>query len=97
MAGVKGLSEGGGEALLRRLRRLTNRAGAVDPADRAQLLALLDDIERVRHGLLRECTRLDEEMKRATVRVTAISAYARGAISTRGSHRGGRQQNGSDT
>jgi hypothetical protein len=90
MAGVKGFGEGDGEILLRRLRRLTNRAGAVDAADRAQLLALLDDVERVRRGLLRECARLDDEMKRASVRVTAITAYARGAKSIRSPHRGGR-------
>lgn len=90
MAEANGQREGNGEALLRRLRRLTNRAGAAEANDRAQLLALLDDIDRVRRELLRECARLDEEMKRAAVRVTAISAYARGAKSIRGPHRGGR-------
>jgi hypothetical protein len=90
MSHAKGQGEGVGETLLRKLRRLTVRAGAVQANDRAQMLALLDDVERVRNGLLRECARLDEEMKRAAVRVTAITAYARGARSIRGPYRGGR-------
>jgi len=68
-----------GEGLLRRLRRLTARAGSVGRNDRAQLLALLDDIMTARDGLVRECARLDEQIKRQAVRVTAIAAYARGA------------------
>jgi hypothetical protein len=90
MAEAKQPIEGHGDALLRRLRRLTMRANAAEANDRAQLIALLDDVDRVRRELLRECARLDEEMKRAAVRVTAISAYARGAKSIRGPHRGGR-------
>jgi len=90
MAEANGHRENNGEMLLRRLRRLTTRAGAAEANDRAQLLALLDDVDRVRRELLRECARLDEEMTRAAVRVTAISAYARGAKSIRGPHRGGR-------
>jgi hypothetical protein len=90
MAEAKRPIESNGDALLRRLRRLTTRAGAAEANDRAQLLALLDDVDRVRQELLRECARLDDEMKRAAVRVTAITAYARGARSTRGPHRGGR-------
>jgi hypothetical protein len=67
------------EALLLRLRRLTARAGSVDANDRAQLLVLLDDIQAVRRGLIKECARLDEEMKRTTAGVTAAKAYARSA------------------
>jgi len=81
--------QGNGEALLRRLRRLTSRAGATETNDRAQRLALMDDIDGVRRELLHECARLDEEIKRAGVRVTAITAYARGARSVRGPRRDG--------
>jgi hypothetical protein len=70
---------GEGAALLRRLRRLTVRAESANASDRAQLIALIDDIKAVRRRLKRECTRLDEELQRATVRVTAINAYARSA------------------
>jgi hypothetical protein len=90
MAEAKRKTEGNDDALLRRLRRLTARAGTVEANDRAQLLALLDDIDRVRRELLRECARLDEEIQRAAIRVTAVTAYARGAKSIRGPHRGGR-------
>ncbi len=78
-----------GEALLRRLRRLRARAATATADDRAKLLALLDDVETVRKGLLRECARLDEEMKRAAVRVAAINAYARGARTIHGPLRRG--------
>jgi len=73
-----------GEALLRKIR--ADGAGA---EGRAQLIALMDDIETVRRQLLRECARLDEELKLATVRVTAITAYARVAHSARQPHGGG--------
>jgi hypothetical protein len=66
-----------GEALLRRLRRLKVRADGAGAEGRAQLIALMDDIETVRRRLLRECARLDEELKMAAVRVTAITAYTR--------------------
>ena len=82
-------NHGTGEALLRRLRRLTTRAAAAKANDRAQLLALLDDLDTARRGLLLECARLDEETKRTSVMVTAITAYARGAKSIRGPRRGG--------
>ncbi len=78
-----------GEALLRRLRRLKARASAANATDRAQLIALMDDIETVRRGLLLERMRLDEEIGRAAIRVTAVTAYARGARSVRGPRRGG--------
>jgi len=71
------------DGLLRRLRRLTARAGAVRADDRAQLCALLDDIGTLRDRLMRECARLDQEINRATVRATAITAYGRGAQSVR--------------
>jgi hypothetical protein len=72
-----------GEALLRRLRRLKVRADGAGAEGRAQLIALMDDIETVRRRLLRECARLDEELKLAAVRVTAITAYKRVERSTR--------------
>ncbi|VIO76430.1 hypothetical protein CI1B_64350 [Bradyrhizobium ivorense] len=77
-----------GDVLLRKLRRLTARARAVDAGDRAQLCALLDDIGTLRDRLMRECARLDQEINRATVRATAITAYGRGAQSLRGLRRG---------
>jgi hypothetical protein len=80
---------GEGEALLRRLRRLKIRAAAVGTDDRAQLLALMDDIETVRRKLLRECAQLEEEMKLAAVRVNAFNTYARVARATRSPQRGG--------
>ncbi|MGN1285779.1 MAG: hypothetical protein ACI4XG_04245 [Bradyrhizobium sp.] len=76
------------DALLRKLRRLTARAGAVKAGDRAQLIALLDDIATLRDLLMRECARLDQEFKRASARVTAITAYGRSAQSVRALRRG---------
>ncbi|MGC2778634.1 MAG: hypothetical protein WA418_23680 [Bradyrhizobium sp.] len=68
---------GEGEALLKRMRRLRLRAAAAGKDDRAQLLALMDDIETVRRKLLRECAQLEEEFRVAAVRVTALNTYAR--------------------
>ena len=82
-----GFSEG--EALLRRLRRLKVRADGAGAEGRAQLIALMDDIETVRRLLLRECARLDEELKLAAVRVTAITAYTRVERAARQPQRGG--------
>jgi hypothetical protein len=79
---------GEGEVLLRRLRRLKVRAAAAGTEDRAQLLALMDDIESVRRKLLRECAQLEEELKLAAVRVTAFNTYARVARTTRSPQRG---------
>jgi hypothetical protein len=79
---------GGEDALLRKLRRLTARARAVKATDRAQLTALLDDIGTLRGQLMRECARLDQELNRASVRVTAITAYGRSAQSVRALRRG---------
>jgi hypothetical protein len=76
------------DRLLVRLRRLKARAASVQPNDRAQLTALLDDVETLRGELMRECTRLDQELNRATVRVTAITAYRRSAQSVRALRRG---------
>ncbi|OAF10946.1 MULTISPECIES: hypothetical protein [Bradyrhizobium] len=73
-----------GEALLRRLRRLVARAATVERSDRKQLLALIDDIETTRHGLLRECAAIEGEMKQATTRATAIGAYLRNSQAGRG-------------
>lgn len=66
-----------GEALLRRLQRLVARAATVKDSDRKQLLALLDDIETTRRGLLKQCAEVEGEMTQATVRTTAIGAYLR--------------------
>lgn len=71
------------EAALRRARRLAVRAATVKAGDRAQILALIDDFQTVRNRLLAECVRLDEEMRRASVRITALRAYAHGAIAIR--------------
>jgi hypothetical protein len=71
------------EAALRKARRLNARAAAVKSDDRAQILALIDDIQILRNRLLAECVRLDEEMKRANVRITALRAYAHGAMAIR--------------
>jgi hypothetical protein len=83
MADVTGDGAVGVEHLLLRLRRLTIQAEAADVNDRAMIVALIDDVDTLRRRLLRECARLDEDLRRATVRVTAISAYARGAQSAR--------------
>jgi hypothetical protein len=73
-----------GEALLRRLRRLVARAAAVKGSDRKQLLALLDDFETTRRGLLKECAEVEGEMRQATVRTIAIGAYLRNSQVQRG-------------
>jgi hypothetical protein len=73
-----------GEILLRRLRRLVSRAAAVDRRDRNQLIALLDEFETVRRGLLRECAEIEGEMTQASVRTTAIGAYLRNLQAGRG-------------
>ena len=73
-----------GEALLRRLRRLVTRAATVNGSDRKQILALLDDVETARRGLLRECAEIEGEMRQATVRATAIGAYVRNSQVQRG-------------
>lgn len=73
-----------GEALLRRLRRLVARAAIVKDSDHKQLLALLDDLETTRRGLLKECAEVEGEMRQATVRTTAIGAYLRNSQIQRG-------------
>ncbi|EJN14884.1 hypothetical protein PMI42_01543 [Bradyrhizobium sp. YR681] len=73
-----------GEVLLRRLKRLVARAATAEGSDRRQLLALLDDVETTRRGLLRECAEIEGEMRQATVRATAIGAYLRSSQTGRG-------------
>lgn len=73
-----------GEALLRRLQRLVGRAATVDGRDRKQLLALIDDLGTTRLGLMRECAEVEDEMRQATVRKTAIGAYLRSSQVGRG-------------
>lgn len=75
-----------GEALLRRLKRLVARAATAKGTDRKQLLALLDDVETARRGLLSECAEIEGEMKQATARTTAIGAYLRSSQVGRGKH-----------
>ncbi|MBR0707417.1 MULTISPECIES: hypothetical protein [Bradyrhizobium] len=82
MAGEK--ANAAGEALLRRMQRLLARAATVRGRDRKQLLALLDDVETTRRGLLRECAEIEGEMRQATVRATAIGAYLRSSQVRRG-------------
>jgi hypothetical protein len=89
MASAKRERIGEGEALLRKLRRLKIRAVAAGTEDRAQIIALMDDVETVRRKLLRECAQLEEEMKLAAVRVNAFNTYARVARVTRSPQRGG--------
>lgn len=73
-----------GEALLRRLRRLVARTATVKESDHKQLLALIDDLETTRRGLLKQCAEVEGEMRQATVRTTAIGAYLRNAQVHRG-------------
>ncbi|CCE00046.1 hypothetical protein [Bradyrhizobium sp. STM 3809] len=87
MAELKKERPGEGEALLKKLRRLKLRTAAAGRDDRAQLLALMDDIETVRRKLLRECAQLEEEFRIAAVRVTALNTYARVAQASRGPQR----------
>lgn len=82
MSGEK--ANAAGEALLRRLKRLVARAATAKGGDRKQLLALLDDVETTRRGLLRECAEIEGEMRQATVRTTAIGAYLRNSQAGRG-------------
>ncbi|MBR0935626.1 hypothetical protein [Bradyrhizobium jicamae] len=71
-----------------RLKRLQARASTVRADDRAQLCALLDDIQTLRDLLMRECAQLDEEINRAMFRATAITAYGRGVQAVRAMRRG---------
>lgn len=71
-------------ALLRRLRRLMARAATVKDSDHKQLLALIDDLETTRRGLLKECADVEDEMRQATVRTTAIGVYLRNSQTHRG-------------
>ncbi len=89
MADANSDSHDDGEPLLRRLRRLTTHAESADANDRAKIIALIDDVDKLRRRLLRGCARVDEELRRAAVRSTAISAYARGGQSARAPHRRG--------
>jgi hypothetical protein len=70
--------------LLRRLQRLVARAGSVRDSDHKQLVALLDDIETTRRGLMKECAEVEGQMRQATVRTTAIGAYLRNSQIQRG-------------
>lgn len=80
----RGKASAAGEALLRRLARLVARTATVAESDRKQIVALLDDLETTRRGLLKECADVDSEMRQATVRTTAIGTYLRNAQAHRG-------------
>lgn len=67
------------ELLLSRLARLKLLSQAVDRGDRGQLIALLDEVEKIKRELVRGRERVAREMARATTRTAAITAYARGA------------------
>ncbi|WP_309296316.1 hypothetical protein [Bradyrhizobium sp. Ce-3] len=82
------MTEKKNDRFLVRLQRLKMRAAAVQPNDRAQITALLDDVGTLRDQLMRECVRLDQEFNRATAQVTAITAYGRSAQSVRALRRG---------
>ena len=82
MSGEK--ASAAGEALLRRMQRLLARAATVRGSDRKQILALLDDVETTRCGLLRECAEIEGKMRQATVRASAIGAYLRNSQVHRG-------------
>jgi len=79
MTGLRAKGTDQAETLMQRLRRLAIRADRVDAGDRAKIIALIDDVETVRQCALRECVRLDEDMRRSSERIKAIGAYARGA------------------
>nr|WP_249129153.1 hypothetical protein [Bradyrhizobium japonicum] len=70
--------------MLRRLQRLVARAATAKGGERRQLLALIDDLETARRGLLRECAEVEGQMRQAAVRTTAIAAYLRNAQASRG-------------
>ncbi|WP_461348970.1 hypothetical protein [Bradyrhizobium sp. USDA 4451] len=82
------MTDNNNDRLLVRLRRLKAKAAAVQPNDRAHIIALLDDIGTLHDLLMRECARLDQEFNRATARITAITAYGRSAQSVRDLRRG---------
>jgi len=82
MSGEK--ASAAGEALLRRMQRLLAQAATVGGSDRKQLLALLDDVETTRRGLLQECAVIESEMLQATVRASVIGAYLRNSQVQRG-------------
>ena len=89
MAGLIGEGTDQAEMLMRRLRRLAIRADRVGASDRAEIIALIDDVEAVRRCAIRECARLDEDMRRSSERIKAIAAYARGAQAIRAPHQRG--------
>ncbi len=67
----------GGEALLRRIRRLVLRTNGAANAPGAEIITLLDEFETVRGRLIAQCVGLEAEMRETSARVTAIAAYAR--------------------
>ncbi|MFC0240433.1 hypothetical protein [Rhodopseudomonas telluris] len=67
------------QGLLPSLARLKLRAERAGGGAEADLVALIDEIERIRRELVRGRERVIAELGRATQRTTAITAYARGA------------------
>ena len=89
MTGLRAKGTDQAETLMQRLRRLAIRADRVGASDRAEIIALIDDVEAVRQCAMRECARLDEDMRRSSERIKAIGAYARGAQAIRAPHQRG--------
>ncbi len=76
-------ASGKSQPLILQLRRLAAQAEAPDLAgDRARILALVDDVQAVQRRIKLECERLGEEMRQASARVHAATAYIRCAKST---------------
>ncbi|WP_022720349.1 hypothetical protein [Rhodopseudomonas sp. B29] len=69
--------------LMATIERLKLRAASVAKGDELQMIALVDEIQRIRAKLVRGRDRVAKELERAAARDVAIAAYARGARSGR--------------
>jgi hypothetical protein len=66
------------ERVLMRLRRLGAAAEAMtEHDDRRRLLALESDLKLIREQLQDQCRRLSDQIKAASARTNAVTAYAR--------------------
>lgn len=72
------------DALFGRLRHLVQAAKTMQQRDRRRVLALAADIRLVRGQLAERRQMLNEQMRAASTRTTAISAYARTGSMTPG-------------
>ncbi|MET0968271.1 MAG: hypothetical protein ABWY18_03640 [Tardiphaga sp.] len=76
------------DALFGRLRHLVQAAKTMQRRDRRSVLALEADIRMVRGELNARCRMLTEQMRAASTRTAAISAYARiGRMASGPNHR----------